>query len=129
MQKPRLSFWQVWNMSFGFLGIQFGWGLQMANMSSIYTYLGADPDKLAFLWLAAPVTGVIIQPLVGADQRPLLDAAGPAAAVHSRRRGSRVARASAHAELRLRLDGGRLALGAGRNHQRVHAAVPRARGG
>ncbi len=52
-------------MSFGFLGIQFGWGLQMANMSSIYTYLGADADKLAYLWLAAPVTGIIIQPLVG----------------------------------------------------------------
>src|ERR1700735_5030528 len=40
MQKPRLNFWQIWNMSFGFLGIQFGWGLQMANMSSIYIYLG-----------------------------------------------------------------------------------------
>jgi maltose/moltooligosaccharide transporter len=65
MQKPRLSFWQIWNMSFGFLGIQFGWGLQLANMSAIYTYLGADADKLAFLWLAAPVTGVIIQPLIG----------------------------------------------------------------
>jgi len=65
MNKPRLNFWQIWNMSFGFLGIQFGWGLQMANMSSIYGYLGADPDKLAFLWLAAPVTGVIIQPLIG----------------------------------------------------------------
>lgn len=65
MQKPRLSFWQIWNMSFGFLGIQFGWGLQMANMSAIYTYLGANADSLAILWLAAPVTGVIIQPLIG----------------------------------------------------------------
>jgi len=65
MQKPQLSFWQIWNMSFGFLGIQFGWGLQMANMSAIYGYLGADPDKLALLWLAAPVTGVLIQPLIG----------------------------------------------------------------
>jgi maltose/moltooligosaccharide transporter len=65
MQKPRLSFWQIWNMSFGFLGIQFGWGLQLSNMSAIYTYLGADADKLAILWLAAPVTGVIIQPLIG----------------------------------------------------------------
>jgi maltose/moltooligosaccharide transporter len=65
MQKPKLSFWQIWNMSFGFLGIQFGWGLQMANMSSIYGYLGANPDSLAILWLAAPVTGVIIQPLIG----------------------------------------------------------------
>jgi len=52
-------------MSFGFLGIQFGWGLQMANMSAIYNYLGVDPDQLAILWLAAPVSGVIIQPLVG----------------------------------------------------------------
>ena len=65
MQKPSLSFWQIWNMSFGFLGIQFGWGLQMANMSSIYSYLGADADSLAILWLAAPVTGIIIQPLIG----------------------------------------------------------------
>jgi maltose/moltooligosaccharide transporter len=63
--KPPLSFWQIWNMSFGFLGIQFGWGLQMANMSAIYGYLGADPNSLAILWLAAPVTGVIIQPLIG----------------------------------------------------------------
>jgi len=65
MQKPQLSFWQIWNMSFGFLGIQFGWGLQMANMSAIYGYLGANADSLAILWLAAPVTGVIIQPLIG----------------------------------------------------------------
>lgn len=64
-QKPTLSFWQIWNMSFGFLGIQFGWGLQMANMSSIYQYLGADPSQLAILWLAAPVTGLIVQPIVG----------------------------------------------------------------
>ena len=59
MQKPRLNFWQIWNMSFGFLGIQFGWGLQMANMSAIYSYLGANADALAILWLAAPVTGVL----------------------------------------------------------------------
>src|SRR5580693_1002948 len=65
MDKPPRTFWQIWNMSFGFLGIQFGWGLQMANMSSIYKYLGADDSKLAYLWLAAPVTGVIIQPLIG----------------------------------------------------------------
>lgn len=65
MDKPRLSFWQLWNMSFGFFGIQFGWGLQMANMSAIYQYLGAEADKIAFLWLAAPVTGLIVQPIVG----------------------------------------------------------------
>ena len=65
MSKPRLSFWQIWNMSFGFFGIQFGWGLQMANMSAIYQYLGADESEIAFLWLAAPLTGLIVQPLVG----------------------------------------------------------------
>ncbi|HZM03255.1 MAG TPA: MFS transporter [Candidatus Saccharimonadales bacterium] len=66
MQKPRLSFWQIWNMSFGFLGIQFGWGLQMANMSAIYSKLGAEPSKIPLLWLAGPVTGLMVQPLIGA---------------------------------------------------------------
>jgi maltose/moltooligosaccharide transporter len=65
MQKPRLDFWQIWNMSFGFLGIQFGFGLQMANMSAIYEYLGAKPDQIPMLWLAAPLTGLLIQPVVG----------------------------------------------------------------
>jgi len=64
--KPRLSFWQIWNMSFGFLGIQFGWGLQLGNMSAIYEKLGAKPDELPLLWLAAPLTGLIIQPIIGA---------------------------------------------------------------
>jgi maltose/moltooligosaccharide transporter len=66
MQKPRLSFWQIWNMSFGFLGIQFGWGLQLANMSAIYAKLGAAPDKIPILWLAGPVTGLLVQPIIGA---------------------------------------------------------------
>ncbi|MCS6806386.1 MAG: MFS transporter [Blastocatellia bacterium] len=65
MDKPRLSFWQIWNMSFGFLGIQFGWGLQMANMSAIYEYLGAEAHQIPILWLAAPLTGLIVQPIVG----------------------------------------------------------------
>jgi maltose/moltooligosaccharide transporter len=65
-KKPSLSFWQIWNMSFGFMGIQFGWGLQMANMSPIYTYLGARDEQLAKLWLAAPLTGFIVQPIIGA---------------------------------------------------------------
>lgn len=65
MNKPKLSFWQIWNMSFGFFGIQFGWGLQMANMSAIYQYLGADESTIPLLWLAAPITGLIVQPLVG----------------------------------------------------------------
>src|SRR6476661_2996696 len=65
MRKPHLSFWQMWNMSFGFLGIQFGWGLQLANMSGIYTYLGADADRIPILWLAGPMTGLIVQPIIG----------------------------------------------------------------
>ena len=65
MEKPRLTFWQIWNMSFGFLGIQFGWGLQQANMSAIYSKLGADPDRIPFLWLAGSVTGLIVQPIIG----------------------------------------------------------------
>jgi maltose/moltooligosaccharide transporter len=65
MEKPRLSFWQIWNMSFGFLGIQFGWTLQMNNMSAIYEYLGAQPSQLPILWLAAPLTGLFVQPIIG----------------------------------------------------------------
>jgi len=65
MERPRLSFWQIWNISFGFPGIQFGWGLQMANMSAIYEYLGARPDQIPILWLAAPLTGLIVQPIIG----------------------------------------------------------------
>ncbi len=65
-KKPRLSFWQIWNMSFGFLGIQFGWGLQLANMSAIYSYLGANESQIPLLWLAGPVTGLIVQPIIGA---------------------------------------------------------------
>jgi maltose/moltooligosaccharide transporter len=65
LRKPPKSFWQIWNMSFGFLGIQFGWGLQMANMSAIYEYLGARPDQIPILWLAAPLTGLLIQPIIG----------------------------------------------------------------
>ena len=63
--RPELSPWQIWNMSFGFFGIQFGWGLQMANMSAIYQFLGASPEHIAGLWIAAPLTGLIVQPIVG----------------------------------------------------------------
>ncbi|MEM9164305.1 MAG: MFS transporter [Cyanobacteria bacterium P01_F01_bin.4] len=64
-QPERFGFWRLWNMSFGFLGIQFGWGLQMANASAIFESLGADAHQLPLLWLAAPLTGLIIQPVVG----------------------------------------------------------------
>lgn len=64
-QKPQLNFWQIWNMCFGFLGIQFGFALQNANVSRIFQTLGADIEDLPILWVAAPVTGLIIQPIVG----------------------------------------------------------------
>ncbi len=63
--KPQLSFWQIWNMSFGFLGIQFGFALQNANTSRIFETLGAETSSLALFWLAAPVTGLLIQPVIG----------------------------------------------------------------
>lgn len=65
-RRPRLSFREMFNMSFGFLGIQFGWGLQLANMSAIYQRLGASPEEVPILWLAAPMTGLLVQPIVGA---------------------------------------------------------------
>src|SRR5512136_1799304 len=64
-QKPRLSFWQIWNMSFGFLGIQFGFALQNANVSRIFETLGAKVENIPVLWIAAPVTGLIVQPIIG----------------------------------------------------------------
>ncbi len=64
-QKPQLNFWQIWNMCFGFLGIQFGFALQNANVSRIFQTLGAEIDELPILWVAAPLTGLIVQPIVG----------------------------------------------------------------
>ena len=63
--KVKMSFWQIWNMCFGFFGIQFGWSLQMGNMSAIYEFLGASPEQIPGLWLAAPMTGLLVQPIVG----------------------------------------------------------------
>ena len=64
-RKPQLSFWQIWNMCFGFLGIQFGFALQNANVSRIFQTLGAEVDDIAGLWIAAPLTGLVVQPIVG----------------------------------------------------------------
>ncbi len=64
-KKPLLTFWQIWNMSFGFLGIQFGFALQNANVSRIFETLGASKEELPILWLAAPVTGLLVQPIIG----------------------------------------------------------------
>lgn len=63
--KPRLGFWEIWNMNFGFLGIQFGFALQNANVSRIFQTLGAEIDEIAILWIAAPVTGLLVQPIIG----------------------------------------------------------------
>ena len=98
-RKPERSFWQIWNMSFGFLGIQFGWGLQMANMSAIYEYLGARADQIPILWLAAPLTGLIVQPHHRPRQRSHLGASGPAAAVFPGRRDSEFAGADPDAAM------------------------------
>ncbi|ARN71868.1 MFS transporter [Nonlabens tegetincola] len=65
MQKPKLGFWDIWNMSFGFLGIQFGFALQGSTMSRIFETLGADKDNIPFLWIAAPLAGLIVQPIIG----------------------------------------------------------------
>ncbi|HNM24402.1 MAG TPA: MFS transporter [Saprospiraceae bacterium] len=64
--KPYLNFWQIVNMNFGFFGIQYSFGLQQSNMSPIYKYLGADEASLPYLWLAGPMTGLIVQPIIGA---------------------------------------------------------------
>ena len=70
--KPLLSFRQLLSMNVGFFGIQYSFGLQQANMSPIYQYLGADEASLPLLWLAGPVTGLLVQPIVGAmsDRTP-----------------------------------------------------------
>ncbi len=64
-KKPRLSFWQIWNMSFGFMGIQFGFALQNGNASRILLTFGAEVDHLSWFWLVAPITGMIVQPIIG----------------------------------------------------------------
>ena len=66
MQKQQLSFWQILTMNFGFFGVQFSFGLQQSNMSAIYKYLGANESELPMLWLAGPVTGLLVQPIIGA---------------------------------------------------------------
>ncbi|HQI44227.1 MAG TPA: MFS transporter, partial [Dysgonamonadaceae bacterium] len=65
MKKKHLSFWEIWNMSFGFLGIQFGFALQNANVSRIFETLGAKVEDIPILWIAAPLTGLIVQPIIG----------------------------------------------------------------
>ena len=65
MQKAQLTFWQLWNISFGFFGVQIAYSLQSANISRIFATLGADPHSLSFFWILPPLMGMIVQPLVG----------------------------------------------------------------
>lgn len=62
--KPDLSFWSLWNLSFGFFGVQIAYALQSANISRIFATLGADPHELSYFWLLPPLAGLIIQPIV-----------------------------------------------------------------
>ena len=66
MEKRNLSFWQMWNLSFGFFGVQIAYALQSANVSRIFATLGADPHTLSFFWILPPLMGMIVQPIVGA---------------------------------------------------------------
>ena len=65
MQKTKLTFWQMWNISFGFFGVQIAYSLQSANISRIFATLGADPHDLSFFWILPPLMGLLVQPLVG----------------------------------------------------------------
>lgn len=65
MKKPKLSFWQIWNLSFGFLGVQIGYSLQNGNTSRILEALGADVHSIGYFWLAAPLAGLLVQPIIG----------------------------------------------------------------
>ncbi len=63
--KPDLSFWKLWNISFGFFGVQIAYALQSANISRIFSTLGADPHNLSYFWILPPLAGIIVQPIVG----------------------------------------------------------------
>ncbi|MBQ9476295.1 MAG: SLC45 family MFS transporter [Bacteroidales bacterium] len=65
MQSTKLTFWQMWNLSFGFFGVQIAYALQSANISRIFATLGADPHQLSFFWILPPLMGMIVQPLIG----------------------------------------------------------------
>ena len=64
-QKPNMNFWGLWNLSFGFFGVQIAYALQSANISRIFATLGADPHSLSYFWILPPLMGIIVQPIVG----------------------------------------------------------------
>src|ERR1700724_3468611 len=104
--KPQLSFWQIWNMCFGFLGLQFAFGLQNANVSRIFQSLGANLEQIPVMWIAAPLTGLLVQPDV--------DSARPAQAILHHRRSAGGGGAVADAARTDSLVRSRAALGPGR---------------
>ena len=73
---PDLSFWKLWNISFGFFGVQIAYALQSANISRIFSTLGADPHDLSYFWILPPLAGIIVQPIIGA-MSPYLDTIRP----------------------------------------------------
>ena len=66
--KPDLSFWKLWNLSFGFFGVQIAYALQSANISRIFSTLGADPHNLSYFWILPPLMGILVQPIVGRSE-------------------------------------------------------------
>ena len=129
MNKPPRSFWQIWNMSFGFLGIQFGWGLQMANMSAIYEYLGragrSNPNPVAGSAAYGPADPADHRTL----QRSYLGAARPAASLLPGGSDPELADADPDAECLGTVDGGGDAVDTRCIHQRQHGTIPRVCGG
>ena len=115
--KPRLSFWQIWNMCFGFFGIQIGWGLQNANVSRIFQSLGASIDEIPILWIAAPLTGLLVQPIVGYFSDHTWNRFG--------RRHPGFHGIVRHAQFFVPVDGCGHALDHGRLDQHHHGAIPR----
>jgi MFS family permease len=123
--RAPVSFWQIWNMCFGFFGIQFGWGLQMANMSAIYEYLGAKPDQIPMLWLAAPLTGLVVQPIIGHLSDHNLGKARPPPSLLSHWRHSQFAGVARDAQRPKYPGRRRTAVDSRRLHQHKYGAVPR----
>ena len=123
-KKPQLSFFQIWNMSFGFLGIQFGFALQNANVSRIFETLGADVSQIPILWIAAPVTGLIVQPIIGYLSDNTWNSFGRRRPFFPGWSDSGIGCALYHAQLPLPVDGGRDALDSGCINQRYHGTLP-----
>ena len=125
--KPQVSFWQIWNMCFGFLGIQFGFALQNANVSRIFQTLGAQVDEIPILWIAAPLTGLIVQPIVGVLLGPYVESPRPPPAVFSWRRSADYARAVCDAEFSVAVDRRGTAVDSRCIAQHFDGTVPRVR--